>query len=93
MCLAVPMQVVSLEPGQEAIVELDGVRQRVSLALVEGITPGDHVIVHVGFALARLDETEARSTLNLLKSATPSVGNAGSTGPAGNAGAAEDSDS
>lgn len=85
MCLAVPMQVVSLEPGQEAIVELDGVRQRVSLALLEGITPGDHVIVHVGFALARLDETEARSTLNLLKSGNPSASNAGAAGDVGSA--------
>lgn len=89
MCLAVPMQVVSLEPGQEAIVELDGVRQRVSLALLEGIEPGDHVIVHVGFALARLDETEARSTLNLLESATPSVGNTDSSDSGSNAGSAE----
>ncbi|HTR58063.1 MAG TPA: HypC/HybG/HupF family hydrogenase formation chaperone [Casimicrobiaceae bacterium] len=63
MCLAIPARVVSLpEPGT-ALIDVDGVRKRVSLALVEGVEPGDYVIVHVGYALTRLDAEEAERTL------------------------------
>lgn len=67
MCLAVPALVVELLPPEEAIVDLDGVRQRISLALVDGVAVGDHVIVHVGFALQKLDVEEAEATLALLR--------------------------
>jgi hydrogenase expression/formation protein HypC len=79
MCLAVPALVVELLPPDEAIVDLDGVRQRVSLALVDGVAVGDHVIVHVGFALQKLDVEEAEATLSLLRElaqADPPNGNA-----------------
>lgn len=66
MCLAVPARVVELLPPQDAWVELDGVRQRVSLALLDGVQVGDYVIVHVGFALQVIDEAEALATLALL---------------------------
>ena len=67
MCLAVPALVVELHPPDSATVDLDGVRQRISLALVEGVAPGDYVIVHVGFALQKLDVDEAEATLALLR--------------------------
>ena len=67
MCLAVPALVVELLPPDEAIVDLDGVRQRISLALVDDVAVGDHVIVHVGFALQKLDVEEAEATLALLR--------------------------
>ncbi|TDQ40941.1 HypC/HybG/HupF family hydrogenase formation chaperone [Tepidicella xavieri] len=67
MCLAVPARVVELLPPQDAWVELDGVRQRVSLALLDAVQVGDYVIVHVGFALQVIDEAEAQATLAQLR--------------------------
>ena len=69
MCLAIPARVVALVPGQRALVDLDGVRREISLALLEGVEPGDYVIVHVGYALARLDPHEAERTLALFAQA------------------------
>jgi len=69
MCLALPARVVELSAGDNAIVELGGVRKQVSLALVEGIAVGDYVIVHVGFALTRLDPAEAEQTLKTFAEA------------------------
>ncbi|HMA30993.1 MAG TPA: HypC/HybG/HupF family hydrogenase formation chaperone [Casimicrobiaceae bacterium] len=71
MCLAIPARVVELvDPGQ-AVVELGGVRKRISLALVDGIDVDDYVIVHVGYALTRLDRAEAAATLALMAEADP----------------------
>lgn len=66
MCLAVPARVMTLLPGDEALVELDGVELTVSLALLDDVQVGDHVIVHVGFALQKLDPEEAALTLALF---------------------------
>lgn len=65
MCLAVPMRVVSVE-GTAGTVELGGVEQPVNLSFTPDITPGEYVIVHAGFALDRLDEADARRTIELL---------------------------
>ena len=63
MCLAIPARVVDLpEPGV-ALVDVGGVQKRISLALVDDVAPGDYVIVHVGYALTRLDPVEAQHTL------------------------------
>ena len=67
MCLAVPARVVELVGADEAVVDLDGVRQRISLAMVEDVAPGDYVIVHVGFALQKLDVAEAEAAIALLR--------------------------
>ena len=69
MCLAIPAKVVEIRPGDQAIVELGGVRKDVSLALVDGVVLGDYVIVHVGYALTRLDPDEAEKTLALMAEA------------------------
>lgn len=66
MCLAIPVQVVELLPGEMAIVDAGGVQKEISLALVEDVTVGDYVILHVGYALQKLDETEALRTLELF---------------------------
>jgi hydrogenase expression/formation protein HypC len=63
MCLAIPARVVALLEPEAALIDVGGVRKRISLALVEGIVPGDYVIVHVGYALTRLDPDEAARTL------------------------------
>lgn len=69
MCLAIPARVVELLPDDHALVDLGGVRKAVSLALVDAVCCGDYVIVHVGFALARLDPEEAARTLALMREA------------------------
>jgi hydrogenase expression/formation protein HypC len=69
MCLAIPARVLEIGVGELALVEVGGVRKQVSLALVEGIAVGDYVIVHVGYALARLDPLEAERTLALFAEA------------------------
>lgn len=66
MCLAIPACVEQLINENYAIVNLGGIRKEISLALVENIIPGDYVIVHVGFALQKLDQMEAERTLAMF---------------------------
>jgi hydrogenase expression/formation protein HypC len=66
MCLAIPAQVVELRDGDNAVVDLAGVRKEISLSLVEDVAVGDYVIVHVGYALNKLDPDEAARTLALF---------------------------
>lgn len=66
MCLAIPAQVVELREGDNAVVDLAGVRKEISLSLVEDVQVGDYVIVHVGYALNKLDPEEAEKTLALF---------------------------
>lgn len=66
MCLAIPACVEQLIAEDSAIVNLGGVRKEISLALVEDIAVGDYVIVHVGYALQKLDPEEAAQTLALF---------------------------
>lgn len=66
MCLALPAKIVELLPPDQAMIDLGGVRKEVSLALVEDVAVGDYVIVHVGYALNKLDPDEAERTLALF---------------------------
>ncbi len=66
MCLAIPARVEQLTEENHAVVNLSGIRKEVSLALVEHVIPGDYVIVHVGFALQKLDQSEAEHTLAMF---------------------------
>lgn len=66
MCLAVPVLVVKRLEGDDAIIDAGGVRKQVSLALVPEAREGDYVIVHVGYAISRLDPDEALKTLALF---------------------------
>lgn len=77
MCLALPALVVEKRDGDQALVDLGGVRKSVSLALVPEAVVGDYVIVHVGFAIGVLDADEAQHTLDLfagLAGAEPRAG-------------------
>jgi hydrogenase expression/formation protein HypC len=69
MCLAIPIRVEALLPGDMARVTLGGVSKVVSIALVEDVRVGDYVLLHVGYALTRLDPDEAERTLTLMREA------------------------
>lgn len=66
MCLAIPARVVEVRGNESAVVALEGMHKEISLALVEDVAVGDYVIVHVGFALQKLDAAEAERTLALF---------------------------
>jgi len=66
MCLALPVKVMELGANETAIVDLDGVRKEISLALLDDVRVGDYVILHVGYALSKLDPEEAERTLALF---------------------------
>ena len=66
MCLAIPMRVVSIE-GPRAMVEQSGARRTINTGLLEQVGEGDYVLVHAGYAIARVDEEEARRTLELVE--------------------------
>ncbi|HEX5195385.1 MAG TPA: HypC/HybG/HupF family hydrogenase formation chaperone [Solirubrobacteraceae bacterium] len=73
MCLAIPGQVVELVDPVNHIAKIDvvGVRRKVNVGLLAdedgGVVPGDWVLVHVGFAISRIDEAEAQATRELLE--------------------------
>lgn len=69
MCLALPARVVALEDGDLATIALEGIRKKISLALVENIAVGDYVLVHVGYALHKVSEEEAARTLAMMAEA------------------------
>jgi hydrogenase expression/formation protein HypC len=76
MCLAIPARLVEYVDAerQYATVELGGVRRRVNTSLLVGddtTEPGEHVLVHVGFALSRVSEAEAMETLRILEQIGP----------------------
>ena len=69
MCLGVPMQVVRVD-GTDIVAEIDGVRSAASaMILDEEVRNGDFVIIHAGFAIAKLDGEEALETLRLMREA------------------------
>jgi hydrogenase expression/formation protein HypC len=63
MCLAMPAQVTELKPGQLARVNLGGIEKEISTVLLSDVSVGDYVIIHVGYALTKLDQAEAKKTL------------------------------
>jgi len=71
MCLGIPGQVVSIVDDANSIakVNVSGVKRNVSVALVrpEGIEPGDWVLIHVGFAMSKINENEAHETMKALQ--------------------------
>jgi hydrogenase expression/formation protein HypC len=66
MCLALPARVVEMSGNDMGVVDLGGVRKAVSLTLLDDVAVGDYVIIHVGFALTKLDPDEAAKTLALF---------------------------
>lgn len=66
MCLAIPARVVEIKDDDIALVDLNGVRKDISLAMIEDVAVGDYVIIHVGFAINKLNPEEAAKTLALF---------------------------
>jgi hydrogenase expression/formation protein HypC len=72
MCLAIPGRIVEIEETplmRLGCVDFAGVRREVSLAYVPEATVGDYILVHVGFAISRIDEAEAKETIRLMAEA------------------------
>lgn len=70
MCLALPARVISIDKTTDiATVALGEVRKNISLALVEDVEINDYVLIHVGYALNKISEEEARRTLELFAEA------------------------
>jgi len=69
MCLAIPAEIVALEQGDMAVAAVEGIRKRISTALLDEVAVGDFVLVHVGYALHRLSPDEAERTLALMEEA------------------------
>ncbi len=67
MCLAIPAEVTKLLPDDMAVVSIDGVSKEISVALIEDLAVGEYVIIHVGYALTKIDPEEAKRTLDLLR--------------------------
>ena len=71
MCLGIPGQIIEIvdETFQIARVDVSGVKRGVSIALLaeEGVSPGDWVLIHVGFAMSKIDEQEAQETMKALQ--------------------------
>lgn len=69
MCLAIPGKIVEIVDKENHIakVEIGGVRRSVNVGMLDDIGVGDYVLVHVGFAMSKLNEKEAEETLRTLK--------------------------
>ena len=66
MCLALPAQITHILEDDRALINLGGITKEISVALLDEVAEGDYVIIHVGYALTRLDEQEAKKTLSLF---------------------------
>ena len=66
MCLAIPVRVTELLAGDRALVSAGGIVREIDTALVDDLRVGDYVILHVGYALSKLDEIEAQKTLEAM---------------------------
>lgn len=69
MCLAIPGKIVEMvdEENQIAKVDVGGVRRNVNVGMLDDVVVGDYVLIHVGFAMSKVDEKEAEETLRLLQ--------------------------
>ena len=69
MCLAIPGRITEVvdDANRLAVVDVVGVQRTVNVGLLDDVQQGDWVLIHVGFALSRVDEDEARATLRLLQ--------------------------
>ena len=68
MCLAVPMQVKTIE-NEDTMCEIDGVQRQASLMMLDDVKIGDFVLIHAGFAIEKIDDDEAQLTLKALREA------------------------
>jgi hydrogenase expression/formation protein HypC len=68
MCLAIPGKIIEIidVENQIAKVEVGGVKRSVNIGMLDDTQVGDYVLIHVGFAMSKIDEKEAEETLRLL---------------------------
>ena len=69
MCLAIPVQITEVLDAERALASAAGSVREISTALIDDVRVGDYVILHVGYALSKLDEEEARQTLETMAAA------------------------
>jgi hydrogenase expression/formation protein HypC len=69
MCLAIPVQITEVLDTERALASAAGIVREISTALIDDVRVGDYVILHVGYALSKLDEEEARQTLESMAAA------------------------
>ena len=67
MCLAIPMKVAQIDADGLGVADLEGVRHEVDLSLIGPVQVGDYVIIHAGYAIEKLDQTEAKLRIELFK--------------------------
>ena len=67
MCIAWPMRIVELLDGPYATAEIDGINRRVSLRLLDNVSVGDHVLVHAGFAIEKIEREKALEQLKIME--------------------------
>lgn len=70
MCLAIPVRITELLPDGMARAELDGVAMTIGVMMLDHVSVDDYVVLHVGYAIARIDPGEAEHTLEIIRSAT-----------------------
>ena len=68
MCLAIPAKVIEVDELKQGRVDYMGTKVKVNLGLLEEVGVGDWVIIHAGFAISKLNEEEAKETLELIRS-------------------------
>ncbi len=74
MCLAIPVQIKEIIDESTAVAEISGLKKTISTALLEDVKVGDYVILHVGYALQKIDLEEAQKTVALFASEAPAAG-------------------
>lgn len=67
MCLGIPMKVIKID-GDEGVVESGGLKKKANFSLMKTAKPGDYILLHAGFAIEKIKDSEARKTLRALKS-------------------------
>lgn len=85
MCLAIPGRIVAIsEKSDTATVSFGEVKKEISIALIDNVSVGDYVIVHVGYALEKLDIAEAERTLRLIAEASATLETSSKYAPSSN---------
>ncbi|MDX6692807.1 MAG: hydrogenase expression/formation protein HypC [Blastocatellia bacterium] len=69
MCLAIPGKIIEIVDAENQIAKVDvgGVRRNINTGMLDDTKVGDYVLIHVGFAMSKIDEREAEETLRVLK--------------------------
>ena len=69
MCLAIPVRITEIIDPEHAMASIGGIGRKINTALVDDLKVGEYVILHVGYALSKLDEEEALRTLQMMAEA------------------------